>query len=175
MRGRAADVQASVPPPPAPSWGCIVALAIVSPLSAVVVYLVVRGILGDSSQQLYMLWVGVPRLISYVTALPLGFWLLIRSRRGGKVPGFQCICWWMLVQGGFMIYNNIRGLDLHEEQYDGAEREYRFTYLTLQLVGTVPDLLLGLLWLMLLYRQDGGSAICCWKQIALDTAGDTSV
>ena len=141
-------------------WRCIVALAVASPLSAIVVYLIVRGILGDSSQQLYMLWVGVPRLISYVTALPLGVWLLIRARRG-KIPGFQCICWWMLVQGGFMIYNNIRGLNLLDEQYDGAEREYRSTYLTLLLVGTVPDLLLGLLWLLLLCRQDGCSAICC--------------
>ena len=67
----------------------------------------------------------------------------------------------MIVQGVFFIYSNIRGLDLLDEQYEGAEREYRSTYLTLQLVGTVPDVLLGLLWLLLLFREDGGSAICC--------------
>ena len=143
------------------AWGCVVGLAAVSPLSAIVVYLVARTILGNSDQRLYMLWVGVPRMVSYATALPVGVWLLVRARKGElKVPsGFQCLCWWMLVQGVFMLYSNIRGLDLLDTQYEGAEREYRATYLTLQIVGNVPDVLLGLLWLVLLFRQ--GSAICC--------------
>ena len=124
------------------AWGC-----------AIVVYLVARTLLGNSDQRLYMLWVGVPRM-GWV-------WLLVRAHKGEwKVPGgFQCLCWWMLVQGVFMLYSNIRGLDLLDTQYEGAEREYRATYLTLQIVGNVPDVLLGLLWLVLLFRQ--GSAICC--------------
>ena len=120
------------PPAATSSWrvrGCTVALAValavVSPLSAILVYFVARGILGNSNQQQYVLSVGVPRLISYVTSLPLGVWLLVRARRGVKnfqSFGVQCLCWWMIVQGVFFIYSNIRGLDLLDEQYEGAER-----------------------------------------------------
>ena len=173
VEARVVPVQSVSAPPPArfPDWrvrGWSVALAVVSPLSAIVVYFIARSFIGSSNQQRYIMSVGVPRMISYVTSLPLSVWLLVGALRGAKRFhhfGVQCICWWMIVQGVFFIYSFIystaRGLNLLDEQYEGAEREHRSTYLTLQLAGTVPDVLLGMTWLLLLLRVHGGGAICC--------------
>ena len=92
-------------------------LAVLSPLSSLVLWMGVRSVIDSSDQRGYLLYVGVPRLVSFVTAPFVVRWIL-RSEKTpgccgvGSGDGCPCPAWWMLGQALVMdVWGAARGLD----------------------------------------------------------------